>query len=240
MEFIVYIQSEKGFPVCDWALSAYMGFIEKGTRVILFEEIQEVPNSPYNIVVAWIEDTLKHFKRLNVPYIGSLNVPHELTRFLGRNIEYMSMGDFMNDKREPVFVKPAGIAKAFPSGIIKNVSNKSFILHGVPLDTPTMVSEIVDIVSEYRAYIIRKELKGIKHYQGDFRIFPNMKIVDEAIEAYTNAPDGYAMDFGITNDGKTILIECNDGWSLGNYGLEPRIYSNLIAARWIQIMGMRK
>ena len=235
-----YIQSIDGMPSSDWMLSAYIGFKEKGTKVILFEDIEEVPTSPFNIVVAWIEDTLKYFKKMGIPEMKSLNVPSELLRFTGRSVEFMTMEEFMKDLREPIFVKPAGVAKAFPSGILRKASSKRFTLSDVDLSVPVMVSEVIDIVSEYRGYVIKGDLKAIKHYQGDIRIFPNMQVVDEAISAYTSATDGYTIDFGITDKGQTIFIECNDGWSIGNYGLDPRIYSNLLAARWIQIMSSQR
>ena len=71
---------------------------------------------------------------------------------------------------------------------------------------------------------------------GSFRVFPDMNIVDAAISEYKSQPAGYSIDFGVTNDGRTLLIECNDGWSLGNYGLNDVTYSTLLAKRWLQLM----
>lgn len=45
------------------------------------------------------------------------------------------------------------------------------------------------------------------------------------------------MDFGVTEDGRTILIEVNDGYSLGAYGLEPTLYTRLLTARWAELNG---
>lgn len=50
-------------------------------------------------------------------------------------------------------------------------------------------------------------------------------------------PAGCALDFGITDDGQTLLIEFNDGFSLGNYGVEPTLYAILLTARWAEING---
>lgn len=84
--------------------------------------------------------------------------------------------------------------------------------------------------------MIDGELKGIKHYMGNIRIFPDCTVIDAAIKDYANAPAGYSIDFGITAGGRTVLIECNDGWSLGNYGLNDVTYSTLLAKRWLQLM----
>ena len=52
-------------------------------------------------------------------------------------------------------------------------------------------------------------------------------------------PQGYALDFGVLADGRTALVEANDGWSLGLYGgsrsITPSTYLQLLWDRWQQI-----
>jgi hypothetical protein len=98
-----------------------------------------------------------------------------------------------------------------------------------------MLSNVVNIVSEYRCYVIENKLVGIKHYLGDFKIFPNVDFIEETIKNYENQPIGYTIDFGVTDQNETILIEVNDGWSIGNYGLRDKIYAKLLLKRWIEI-----
>jgi hypothetical protein len=38
------------------------------------------------------------------------------------------------------------------------------------------------------------------------------------------------------DDGNTALIEWNDGFALGSYGLEKEIYTELILTRWEEIL----
>jgi len=45
-------------------------------------------------------------------------------------------------------------------------------------------------------------------------------------------PAAFGIDFGITPDSKTLLVEVNDGRSLGNYGLAPQVYALFLQARW--------
>lgn len=224
------------FPIADWAVSAYLGFREKQANIIFFEDIEEVPTSKYNIVVAYIEDTNKYFERLGLPPKMALNIPNELEKYTGRKIRYMTMKEFKEDSEIPIFVKPARKSKEFVAGVLTKQSSKELFFKDHSDDTPVLVSEVVDFVSEYRGYVIDGELKGIKHYLGDFRIFPDMKVVDNAIADYKTQPAGYSIDFGVTSDGRTLLIECNDGWSLGNYGLNDTTYSTLLSKRWLQLM----
>lgn len=237
METKVYIQAFNNFPIADWAVSAYMGFKEKQANIIFFEDIEEVPASRNNIVVAFIEDTNKYLERLGIGPKIALNIPKELEKYTGREIRYMSMAEFKKDAQLPVFVKPARRSKEFQAGVLTLQSSKDTFFNEHSDDTPVLVSEVVDFVSEYRGYVIDGTLQGIKHYLGNFRVFPDMKIVDAAIADFKSQPAGYSIDFGITSDGRTLLVECNDGWGLGNYGLNDVTYSTLLAKRWRELMG---
>ncbi|RGS52466.1 DUF4343 domain-containing protein [Olsenella sp. AF21-51] len=62
-------------------------------------------------------------------------------------------------------------------------------------------------------------------------------VIEQAIAAYDSALAGYAADFGVTSDGRTLLVEVNDGYSLGPYGLWPELYAQLLSARWAQMVG---
>jgi len=44
------------------------------------------------------------------------------------------------------------------------------------------------------------------------------------------------MDFGLTEDGRTLLVEINDGFALGSYGLDPIQYAKLLSACWADII----
>ena len=240
MDYKIYITSVNNFPREDWALWAYLGFKEKSANIVLFEDIMEVPLSKNIILVADIDDTHSYIERFGGKPPKALNIPQELMSFTGRNIRYMTMGEFKQDTELPVFVKGNGLAKEhhniFGAGVINKESSRQNFFIGVPDDFPVLVSDYVDIVSEYRGYVVDGQLKGIKHYLGDIRIFPDMKVVDAAIAAFKTAPIGYSIDFGVTADGKTLLVECNDGYSLGNYGLEASAYTTLLAKRWMQLL----
>lgn len=61
--------------------------------------------------------------------------------------------------------------------------------------------------------------------------------MEKAVADYTTAPNGYGIDFGLTSDGKTLLLEVNEGYSLGTYGLLPIKYAKLLSARWAELTG---
>ena len=69
-------------------------------------------------------------------------------------------------------------------------------------------------------------------------LFPDAAKIQNAVNLYTDAPIGYGMDWAVTADGSTILIEVNDGFALGNYGMRGHHYTAVIECRWRQLMGL--
>jgi hypothetical protein len=236
MNYKIYVQSVDGFPISDWCASAYMGFKEKGGDVRLYEDINEVPVSKANIVVGFIEDTIEYFKNLGVVVPSAMNVPPELSKYAKRGISYVTMAELKQLTKFPIFAKPNLVAKEFVAGVIRNKADIELYLRDVPDDMPVMLSEVVDLVTEYRCYVINGKLVGIYFYLGDFRIFPDVSVIDAAILDFKSAPSAYTLDFGVTSDGQTILIEAQDAWSIGNYGLENKLYSKFLATRWLEII----
>jgi hypothetical protein len=228
-----------------------MGFKEKQANIVFFEDINEVPVSTTNIVVAFIEDTNKYFQKLGLPKKKALNVPEKLEGWAKRKIARATMKDLRGDKvRFPIFVKPDRYAKEFVAGVVKDRKSVDFYFKDIPDDTPIMLSQVIEFESEWRVYVINGEIKGIKHYLGDLWSMPERGVVQDTIKHYQQigAPAAYGIDFGVAlretmeigmghpRRKETQLIEINDGWSLGNYGLNDVTYSTLLATRWREIM----
>jgi ATP-grasp domain, R2K clade family 2 len=113
-------------------------------------------------------------------------------------------------------------------------------LEGASRITPIFCAEVVDWVSEYRCYVIRGEIVGIRHYGGNPAVGVDEAVIARAIRNLESAGEstaGYALDFGVLADGRIALVEWNDGFSLGSYGLESGLYADLILARWLELTG---
>jgi hypothetical protein len=61
----------------------------------------------------------------------------------------------------------------------------------------------------------------------------------EAFETWAERPMACSMDIGVTKDGRTLLVELNDAYALGCYGLPAIYYAKLISARWSQLLGVK-
>lgn len=81
------------------------------------------------------------------------------------------------------------------------------------------VSEIVNILAEFRVYIIGEKIESIAQYDGKPGIFPDMQLIEEAHDLYVksgDAPRSYTMDIMVTPRG-TSIIEIHNFTSVGLY-----------------------
>ena len=89
-----------------------------------------------------------------------------------------------------------------------------------------------------RVSILRNKILNVANYKGDPLRFPDVATVQSAIEAFSERPIAFGMDWGITAAGQTLLVEVNDGYALGNIGLSGMPYTAMIEARWRELMGL--
>ena len=237
MNMTVYIEAMNKFPIADWGVYALLGFKKRGAPIRFYETIDEVPLNRYSLVVGSIEDTMAWFNAMQIAIPPPMTMPADIQEFAGRRVQLMTFGQALARVDYPYFLKPYSVLKQFVAGVIEKPTDKRwFSENDIPTDTTVLVSEVVEFVSEYRGYVINKELVGLKHYGGDFCIFPDTSLIKRAIDAYASQPAAYSIDFGITRDGRTLLVECNDFWSLGCYGLDPKCYVRGLVARWMEIL----
>lgn len=238
MKHIVYIQKdERGEIFDDFAFSAYIGFKYKHHIIRFFQNIDEVPVDKNHLIVGSIENTLSYFNKLGINIPEPIHMPNELQKLSGRET-YITTVDQLrtyDENKFPLFAKANIEYKKFIPGPIKNKKEVGYYLGKVSGNTSILISGYVNFLSEYRCFVREGQLKGIKHYIGDYKLFPDFNYINECIKTYKEAPIAYTLDVGITDKGDTKIIECNDAWSIGSYGFDSDIYAGMLLCRWIQI-----
>lgn len=110
------------------------------------------------------------------------------------------------------------------------------VLDVAGIESEIITSSVVNFIAEYRVFVINKRIYDCRRYSGDFSVYPNFSFIKETTRAYDNAPIAYAIDFGVTDKGETMLIEVNDGYSIGSYGFNHMDYIKLCILRWNQMV----
>ncbi|MGB0918179.1 MAG: ATP-grasp domain-containing protein [Flavobacteriales bacterium] len=211
------------------------GFYHMGFEIIEVEDFEQLEISEDHVFLGGIQFIHDALEKLEIQIPAALDYPTELEPFLGRKTWESTINEIANNPSNwNVFVKPKGLSKKFTGRYIKGISD----LIGCGdqnMNTPVWVSQPKNFVAEWRAFIRYGKVVGVKSYKGDWRCNYNPQIIEEAVSAYESAPAGYSLDFGLTDKGEFLLVEANDGYALGNYGLFHTDYAKLLSARWSQL-----
>lgn len=215
------VQTEKGKVIHDFAFHLVEAvkynnwfYNEKRYRIIYCETgsaINVRKNMRNYIPIGSIEFVLNFYRTcLDIDGIKPINIPEELNRyeFTGRKIEHLSYSERIDSNKE-VFAKSADKFKYYAE-LVK--------MRNLPLNKPLIVSEPIDIKSEWRAFVFNKELLDIRNYSGDFTVFPDIQMVNRMIQSYEDSPKAYTLDVAINDEGKTVTIEVHQFFSCGLYG----------------------
>lgn len=219
--------------------TAYVGFTLLGEETQFFDlaEFDNLPLTTDDIVVGGIGFVHRALKRLGLAVPAIPSIPEELSDFALRQTWQTTIGEVRQAvaNGQARFIKPcADQPKRFNGQPLRTFSDL-IATAGLPDETVVECAELTPFVSEYRTFVLSGGIVDLRHYNGDPLLFPNAAVIRQAIERFETAPAAYAIDFGVCADGITRLVEVNDAYATGAYGLAPRPYAALITARWAQL-----
>lgn len=206
---------------------AKCGFIKMGFETIYYDVLTSRVEEDA-IVVGFIGDILNISKIMGFDELKQIDYPNELKEYLHRDISKTTTFNLPNEY--PFFIKPISI-KSFSGRVIKEFKD----LIGV-IDTELYFTKTIHkIVSEYRCFILNGEIIGVKHYKGNPFISICENTLKDMVYKYKNAPKAYSLDIGVTDNMLNILVECNNGYSTGNYGLTEIQYAKFLMQGYLDI-----
>lgn len=231
------IQYKNGRAFGTSAFAALLGFEDMGLEIVPFEPdgLAGISREASDIVVGGVGVVRGALRTLGRD-VPEIDYPKELEPFLGRRV-WRSTIRTVNSRADawPVFVKPVQ-GKLFTGRLV--TAEKDLVGRGTCGENAEVYcSEPVVFVAEWRCFVLRGQILDVRPYRGSWRAGFDPRVVEGAVAAYAGAPAGYGMDFGVTEDGRTLLVEVNDGYALGSYGLERHAYARLLSARWAELAG---
>lgn len=122
----------------------------------------------------------------------------------------------LEDLTGTYFVKDASKLKSFAGVVDFDRQTKDWISK----EAIYIVSDVVDILSEYRCYVIGGELQNCVNYNGDPYVLPDMSKIRKAVglvNTHEKHLKSYTIDVMVTPKG-TALIEIHDFMAVGLYG----------------------
>jgi hypothetical protein len=237
----VYVEFKDKRPIDSDIQKAYDGFECLEFNVIEFTYLDIIKNKMDNQIkkstfVGCVDTMTQLFRNIG-KYPHPINFPDSVIKsgLLNRTVLKMKSDEFIS-----YFIKSK------KSMVVKSVQPKLFNTTLITTDSQlsdlemrncdVLVSEFIDIVSEHRVFIHDKCMIYSCNYKGDFTISPDFKYVDDLINVYKEQPIAYTIDIGILRDGSMTVVEFNDFWAIGSYGLYCTDYATMLFDRYYEIV----
>lgn len=194
------------------------------------------------LVAGDVPTVLGALKQLGIHAPETHDYPPSLSPFLHRRVWRSTVRGLkaavLHEAGPPVFAKPDGRRKRFTGHVFASAADL-FYLERASESTGILCSDVVVWQSEYRVFVVHGAIVGIRRYGGDSFYRVDEGQIRQAVQRLKSAGEdtaGYAVDFGVLDSGQTALVEWNDGFSLGAYGLERGPYTDLTLARWLELV----
>ncbi len=199
---------------------------------------------PGTLVAGTVPFVLHALRRLGVAVPEHKPYPAVLAPWLHRRVtSHATLREalaLIQQSGRGLFVKPAKGWKRFTGFIAEFPDDPRF--NGFSANAPVWTSEVIRLVSEWRAYVAYGSVLAILATpdSGDQTIKPDVAVIEEAVRQLVlagEAPAGFVIDFGVNTAGSTIRVETNDGFSFGAYGgLDAKTYWTVTEARWHELV----
>jgi len=146
---------------------------------------------------------------------------------------------------EKLFVKPAGTNTKRFTGVFVKTDADARSIQGEPSDAVLVYQPFAhEIVSEWRIYvhrisaISRYKVADAHCYSGDPLVAPDSAwVADRLLWSYDKGfPCAMTMDVAVLQNSDHVIVEFNDMWAIGNYGIPNDLYLRLLYDRYGEIM----
>ncbi|RRJ66970.1 DUF4343 domain-containing protein [Paenibacillus oralis] len=214
--------------------AAYDGFKQMGFELCYFQDVNELSDhQKEDIVVSYVADVRSMLRKYDIA-VPEIDYPEELAAYLGRKVWKSKLSVVANNPENwNVFIKPVEDKKF--TGVVVRSTKELMGIGTYGEDPEILCSEVVKFAAEWRCFVRYGQILDVRRYRGDWRLHFDHQIVQNIVAQFKSAPKGYAVDIGLTDKGETLLIEVNDGYALGHYGLFSIDYAKLLSARWAEL-----
>jgi len=247
---LAYVQKKDGEFINETAYSFWYGCRLLGIHTVPFvaadkdaygdvQSLDSLELRRDTLVHGWIGSVRKALKKIGVPepqWDGA--PPKELEPFYGRRMWPTTMKEvrYRLEENNHIFIKPLKVQKAFTGFVTSGKVSDLIQTAGFEDDFEILASEPVEFVSEYRFFIHNGLIIGCKNYRGDFTRLPDFEVAYACLKAFKGSPVSYSLDLGVTADGKTLVVEINDAFALGAYGMPSVPYAQMVISRWEEMV----
>jgi len=193
----------------------------------------------------WIKPSIKPNKRISI--YGNDTFSLVMAQILELKLlepkdEYITDLDFQWTKRRikidnwsnakdlvyPIFIKPVK-PKLFQSKVYQNYNEFVITTQNIDSNEPLIVSDIISIQSEMRAFVFDNVILDIAIYEGNAEIKQGKEFLKSFIELNLGQlTQSYVVDIGFNQKKGWFIIEFNASWGAGLNYCDPAKIINAI------------
>lgn len=242
-----FLETNNGEWFDDYVYMSVQPLMRLDVEIIKAEELNGYNFKKYSpqiddIFIGSVEGTIAFWKELGITPPSYLGYPAEFSAYYNRNIKVRKFGSITHNDL-PIFIKPKNNVKEFTGFVLEKNStlvNINQYVSNISPETEVYTSDPIEIDAEYRCFVHKNQLVGLKHYAGDFTKFLDINAIDFLIKRYEKrAPVSYTLDVAVSNiknkNTNVTVIEVNDFWAIGGYGLDGKTYVRMIIDRFQEI-----
>lgn len=121
----------------------------------------------------------------------------------------------------PQFVKPV-IPKQFPAAVFSSITDLHPSIQGLEGKERLICSEIVDVESEVRCFVLDRKVKDLAFYEGSGKLEEAKAFIEAFLEeCILDLPATFVLDVGFNQKIGWFILEFNAMWGAGLNGCKP-------------------
>lgn len=240
---MAFVEEQGNGRLCHESSLAARSLRDRGVEVELFTPKKiarrALPLAAETLVVGTIPVVQGALRQLGIEIPPPDDYPEALHAYLYRRTWRATLRDVefgVWEGAPAVFAKPADRLKSFTGRVFRSTDDL-YYLGAASRRQIVWCSDVVVWRSEYRIYVLHDAIVSVDPYAGDPSVALDFDVVRCAVADYraAGAPCAYAIDFGVLSDGRTALVEANEGYGLGAYVIDADAYTDLLLARWLEL-----
>lgn len=187
-----------------------------------------IPVGDIPFVEGWLK---KNYNKKMVP----IEVPECLRKeeFLRRGYQFVQKKDIPFLCKQKKFIKNVDRLKCFNSALYEGVIPSEKVIP----DGKYLVSDWINIMSEFRVFVYQDEILAVQPYLGQPLVFPNPDVIKRMVDVYKKdmlRPGSYTMDIAVCKDQSSVLhtaiLEIHPFVSCGLYGFQSPELPDMLEA----------
>ncbi len=217
------------YPASHNQASAMNGFKSFGFDICLYSDEKNIDYKPGDVVVGFVGDTLRFFKNNDIE-INLVDFPKCFNNYYKRSIIKCYINEYTGDY--PIFVNPI-LTKLFKAkSIYSNAELEQLSKEYGNIEC--YFEDVVSMKAEWRVFVYYGKILGVYRYTDIYYPY-DYNFICKLLETAEAMPNAYSIDIALTNNDDFLVVEINDGWAIGRYGLSDENYAKFLYARFAEI-----